>query len=124
MMSVIVPKALRPYEPRMAAALLRMLTLLAIVLMPFGMTSAPAMARPSHTGHSILAMGHCDEQPKQHELPASEKMDCATTCSALPATDASSPAPRLKPVAPRSIAIFASFIGTEPEIVTPPPRRV
>jgi hypothetical protein len=99
-----------------------MLTLLAVVLMPFGMISAPAMARSTQADHSLATMGHCDEQQEQHKVPVSEKMDCTATCIALPATDVSSPAPRLMPVAPRSIAIFAPFIGIEPEIVTPPPR--
>ena len=106
----------------MTAALLRLLALLALVLMPFGMAGAPAMAQPMPTQHAMASMGHCDEQRDQDEAPVS-KMDCTAMCTALPATDAPAPAPALQPIVPRTIAIAVPFAGIEPELATPPPRR-
>lgn len=105
----------------MTAALLRLLTLLALVLMPIGMTSAPAAASPMPASHHTAA-GHCEEQPDQDQAPAS-KMDCAAMCTALPATDAAAPSPVLKPKAPRTIAVATPFDGVILEIATPPPRH-
>lgn len=123
-MSVIVPQAFRYYGTRMATAVFRLLTLFALVLMPFGMAATPAMAQPMAGHHAMASMGHCDEQPDQDQGPASKQMDCAAMCSAIPAANGPSPLPVLKPVAPRSIALAAPFIGVEPEIATPPPRTV
>jgi hypothetical protein len=108
----------------MAAALLRLLTLVALVLMPLGMTGAPAIAQQMPMDHAGLAVseGHCDQQPRQDKSPAS-KTDCTAMCTALPATEAPAPAPKLKPAASRTIAIAAPFAGFEPEIATPPPRQ-
>lgn len=120
--SVIVSTGLKPYGGGMTAALLRLLTLLSLVLMPLGMASEPALAQPMPAEHAMTSMPHCDDQPDQDEAPA-PKMDCTAMCTALPATDAPTDAPLLTPVAPRTIAIAAPFVGVEPEIATPPPRH-
>ena len=67
----------------MTSALTRLLTLLAFVLMPFGMTGAPAYAQPVADSHSAMTMGarHCDEHPVKDKAPSS-KMDCTATCTA------------------------------------------
>ncbi len=83
-MPVIAQHASRPYVAGMTAALIRLLTLLALVLMPIGMTGAPAAASPMPASHHMAA-GHCDEQPDEDQAPSS-KMDCAAMCAALPAT--------------------------------------
>ena len=120
-MSVIVRTGFGPYVERMMAALLRLLTLFALVLMPLGMTGAPAAASPIPASHSMASASHCDEQGDQDQAPAS-RMDCTAMCTALPATDTPEPAPVLKPTAPRAIAVAMPFDGIEPEIATPPPR--
>lgn len=122
LISVIVPTASGHYLARMAAAVIRLLTLLALVLMPLGMAGAPAMAHAMPAQYSMASTGHCDEQPGQDRAPAS-KMDCAAMCTALPATDAPAPASVLKPTAPRTDGVVALFEGREPEIATPPPRQ-
>ena len=123
-MSVIAGKGRDPYWAVMAAALLRLLALVALVLMPLGMAGAPAVAQQMPMDHAAMAMGagHCDEQPEQDKAPPS-KMDCAAMCTALPAADAPAPAPRLRLAAPRAVAIAVPFAGIEPELATPPPRR-
>ncbi|MDP9421408.1 MAG: hypothetical protein M3Q19_01010 [Pseudomonadota bacterium] len=119
---VIVPTGLKPYGGGMTAALLRLLTLLALVLMPIGMTGTPAAASPMSASHHMTA-DHCDEQqPEQDQAPAS-KMDCAAMCTALPATDSAAPTSVLKPKAPRTIAIATPFDGIILEIATPPPKH-
>jgi hypothetical protein len=122
MMPVIAQQAPRPYVAGMTAALLRLLTLLALVLMPLGMTSAPAAASPMPPSHDMAAMGHCDEQPGEDEAPVS-KIDCTAMCTALPATDGSTPTSVLKLTAPRTVAVATPFVGMVPEIATPPPRQ-
>lgn len=104
----------------MTAALLRLLTLLSLVLMPIGMTSAPAAASPMPANHHMMA-GHCDKQSEKDQAPAS-KMDCAAMCTALPATDLAATLAVLKPKAPRTIMAATRFHGIILEIATPPPR--
>jgi hypothetical protein len=107
---------------RMIAALCRLLTLLALVLMPVGMTYAPAAASPMPASHHEVTMGHCGEQTGQDEAPIS-KMACTAMCMALPATDAPTKASVLKATAPRNIGIAKRFVGMVPEIATPPPKQ-
>lgn len=110
------------YGPRMAAAVLRLLTLIALMLMPVGMAGAPAMAQPAPARHAMAGMDHCDDMPAKEQAPPA-KMDCTAMCTALPATDAPLPEPVMNPKAPRAIATGAPFAGIVPEIATPPPRR-
>lgn len=105
----------------MTAALLRLLTLLAMVLMPIGMTSAPAAASPMPANHHMMA-GHCDKQSEKDQAPAS-KMDCAAMCTALPATASAATISVLKPKALRTIASATRFDGIILETATPPPRQ-
>ena len=107
----------------MTSALMKLLALVALVVMPFGMTRATAMAQPMPADHSMTAMGHCDEQPKQDKGPVS-KMDCTAMCTALPATDTPPPDRIARLHAPQTIALVAPFAGVVLEIATPPPRLV
>ena len=121
-MSVIVQTASPPYVAAMIAALFRLLTLLALVLMPFGMASAPASAQP--VDHAAMAQaGHCSELPDEDKAPVSKQMDCTAACTALPASSSPLPAAPLEPQTPRTIAIAKPFAGVALEIATPPPRR-
>ncbi|QIK95408.1 hypothetical protein G7076_01925 [Sphingomonas sp. HDW15A] len=108
----------------MISALMKVLTLFALMLMPLGMTGAIAGTGPTPDDHSALGMtaGHCDKLPVKDKAPAA-KMDCTTTCTALPAAEVWVPLSIMKPTAPRTVAISAPFSGIEPEIATPPPRR-
>ena len=108
----------------MASAVLRLLTLIALMLMPVGMTGAPAVAQPAPAEHAMAAMeGHCDEMPGEEQAPPMSKMDCMAMCAALPAGFGMAPEPVMKPRAPRAIALSAPFDGIVPEIDTPPPRQ-
>ena len=120
-MPVIAARGGGAYGRAMAAAALRLLTLIALVLMPVGMAGAPAMAQAAPVEHG-MAMGHCDEMPGKEQAPPASKMDCAAMCTALPASFGLETGPMLKPEAPRSIVVSAPFDGVVPEIATPPPR--
>jgi len=124
LISVIAPKGSRAYVDAMGAAIFRLLALVAIVLMPLGMTG-PAMAQPTSAEHTALAMqmGHCNEQPAKEKAPGPSNMDCTAMCTALPAADSPLPAETMRPVALLTAAIAARFTGIEPEIATPPPRQ-
>ena len=122
-MPVIAAKAWRPYGPAMATAVLRLLTLVALVLMPFGMAGTAAIAQPVTANHAVAQQGHCDQQSDQDKAPdhSSHQMHCAM-CAALPAAEPPSPSALLRPIAPR-IATVSPFNGIELEIATPPPRH-
>ena len=123
-MSVIAQKESGAYGARMIAALFRFITLLALVLMPFGMMGAPANAQPMPANHEMVQQGHCDEQSDGEKAPAhsSQQMHCAM-CAALPAAEPPSPSVGLRPITPRKIATVSPFNGIELEIATPPPRQ-
>jgi hypothetical protein len=107
----------------MAAVVLRLLALVALIIMPFGMAATPALAQPADqamaAGHGMPA-GHCGDQQAPEKAPA--KMDCTASCTALPASVAPTPKPLLKPKVLRTITISVPFADIEPEIATPPPR--
>ena len=116
MISVIAAKGSPAYVARMPAAFLRLVTLIALALMPFGMTNAPAMA----ASVSGSASGHCDEHQGPADAPAKMDMHCAT-CAALPAVAAAEVA-ELRPQGPILISAARALSDTQPEIATPPPK--
>ena len=120
-MSVIVRTGFGPYVAHMIAAFMRLLALLALALMPLGMTGAPATASPMPANHAMASADHCDEQGDQDQAPAS-RMDCTAMCTALPASESAAPSLVLKPKAPRTIAVANPFDGIILEIATPPPK--
>ncbi|QNM81731.1 hypothetical protein H8M03_06540 [Sphingomonas sabuli] len=98
---------------------IRLLTLLAVMLMPFGMATA---ASPPPSSHAAMAE-HCpdgQQAPSHHDGMVGE---CTMACaSALPAavpertaSDAVAPPVLLS-------AAIARLAGMELEIATPPPR--
>ncbi|MEO6256327.1 MAG: hypothetical protein ABIO69_05925 [Sphingomicrobium sp.] len=105
----------------MPAMILRVLTLLALALMPFGMSAA--MAGPVGLAPTSTSAMPCAEH---HSRPAGNTaghaVDCAMGCSMLIAEQAriSDPAPAVslptvRPLAERSV-------GLQPETATPPPK--
>lgn len=108
----------------MFSVLLRVLTLLALVVMPFAMGITPAGAQSMSGEHSSASAGHCDEQPGQNEAPVKspQLMHCGM-CISLPAAETPAPITGLNPSAPRTMAPVALFNGIELEIATPPPKH-
>ena len=116
MIPVIVRKGRLPYLRAMAAASLRLMALVALLLMPAGMAGAPALAQPVAS-----ASEHCGEHQQPADTSSEAQKHCAA-CSALPAVDLAQ-ASTLAPVTPRVIAGMSATSGIQPEIETPPPKR-
>jgi hypothetical protein len=105
------------YVTAMAAALLRILMLVALALMPLGMTGAAAAAAPSPSA----VAGHCDDHQKPVDAPAKMEVHCAT-CAALPVVPANLTERGVRPELPRLAKAANALSDTEPETDTPPPR--
>ena len=105
------------YLPAMTSVLLRFATLLALLLMPVGMATAPVAAQAAATA----AAGHCDEHQEPADAPSSPQAHCAG-CVALPAADVPAAVAGLVPQAPVVIALTTPISEREPEIATPPPK--
>lgn len=118
MTSVIAGQGDAAYVGLMPVVVLRLVMLLALAIMPFGMASAPAVAATV----SIAAAGHCDEHQKPADAPAKMSMHCAA-CAALPAADLVI-VDELKPQAPKLISAMNALSDTKPEIAIPPPRLI
>jgi hypothetical protein len=99
----------------------KLLTLLAVLLMPFGMTAAPAAAMAHHS--ASRPMEHCPEQaPKQSGKAGF--VECTMMCSAaLPATELKRDGPLLVVCAPARAGAVRQLHGVHPDTATPPPRR-
>ena len=100
---------------------LRLLSLLALVLMPFGMSAANAA--PAHHAAAAAAAQHCDDpggQPAEQSRDAA--MDCAVSCSMLAIAQAQvEELPAAHPIltAPR---LAERGAGLHPDTATPPPK--
>jgi len=104
-------------------AFTRLLALIALLLMPFAMASAPASTPfEAHGAGSELAPGHCaggQEADDEADLSDGCAMPCA---SALPAFQQSGEKRAAVAVA-SALAVQPAFAGIELEIATPPPKR-
>ena len=112
-----LPRGSRVPMWRAMARLWTLLALVAILLMPLGMTAAPAMAEaPPAAG------GHCDEDHEPSDAPANAQVHC-TGCAGLPALAAPAGVERMPPEAPAAPAVAEAFSGVEPGTDPPPPKR-
>ena len=105
----------------MPALILRVLTLVALVLMPFGMSAAigaQAQHAPEHAAQS-----HCDDQRGQ---PAKSIPDqtagCTAACSMLIADHAEVDGPVVAVRPENAGPIAKRWTSHPPETATPPPK--
>lgn len=121
MIPVIEKAGSSDYPERMRLLALRLLALVVVMLMPFGMSAAPA-ASLHQEQMGMVPMQHCPE-PSQAPAGKGALADCTMACAAaLPAMDlASAEMPLLLPP-PIEEAVIATLSGIELEIATPPPR--
>jgi hypothetical protein len=117
----IEKESLAGYSTHMRSFALRLLALIAVLLLPLGMASAPAEA---HSAAMIagMPMPHCPDSSSKTKSNAG-LIECSMACSsALPAADLAvvgfHPASRSVPRA--CLAPVLSSIDLE--IATPPPR--
>jgi hypothetical protein len=98
----------------------RLLVLVAMLLMPLGMASAPAAAQ--HHAAMAMDMQHCPDPAPVHKDKGGIAVCTMACASALPALDVA----QREPVAPREelVAVHAvqALDGLHPETATPPPK--
>lgn len=119
-----------PYAIDMDTVLVRFLTIVAFVLMPFGMASATTVSQPAGAVQVTSLeqhLGHCNPQPSGDEsddqngpTPGS---DCSSMCTVIPASDILTPVRIVQLLSPSADVLANPFTGIEPDITTPPPRR-
>lgn len=109
------------YCAPMSSLLLRLMALIAVLLLPLGMSEAPAAAQHEHAAAS-MEMQHCpDRGSKSGSAPGFAV--CTMACSAaLPAADLPNGplAPRF--AAPAMLLMPHVLHGLHPDTATPPPR--
>lgn len=106
----------------MAAYLFRLMALLALALMPFGMTGGAATAQPAAAAETGHCAGHDREQGPE-QAPGQAHASGCLACAGLPPLGVSAAAEAIVPAVPRLITAEHAFEGIEPDIATPPPRR-
>lgn len=110
------------YSVVVRTMLAKVVLLIAVLLMPLGMSPAAA-SLASHDKAAGMAVGHCDGQAPKHH-PKSGFAECAMACSsALPAVGAAPDEPPLIASAPVPAAAAAVLRGLHPDTATPPPKR-
>ena len=105
----------------MPSIVLKLLTLLALSLMPMGMGTAGAM--PAHQASTAATAEHCDGHGTQpNEQSRDKSMDCAISCSMLAIAEVQVDAPAaLRPV-PTAWPLVQLDAGLHPDTATPPPK--
>ena len=99
-----------------------LLALVAVVLMPLGMSAAAAATSTSHHDMSEMPMGHCPDQQSQSESTpgiAACTMICA---AALPAADAGMPECAIIGALPADVTSIPVLAGLHPDAADPPPK--
>jgi hypothetical protein len=99
----------------------KLLVLIAVLLMPFGMQ--PAAAAPQHAMAMDMPMGHCPDQSPRHDMKGGIA-ECTMACAgALPAADLANHEPLLIACEQVLFTTAEALDGLHPETATPPPKR-
>lgn len=120
-MQAVASQSFEAYFVPMFAVILRLLTLLALALMPFGMGAA--MASSGHHAVAAASIEHCGEHGGQPvKQSPHHAADCAIACSMLlnAETRIQEPVPTVRLPAARPLAETSA--GLHPETATPPPK--
>ena len=100
-----------------------MLALVAVLLMPFGMTAAAEASSSSHHAMAGMPMGHCPDQESQPESKAGIAA-CTMACSAaLPAIEPAQPQRDSVEQLPAEAETVHALAGLHPDAADPPPKR-
>jgi hypothetical protein len=120
---VIARQARGAYLESVIAALLRLLSIAAMILMPIGMGMAPAAAATpaSHKTMESSGDGHCGQKPDSDNGKAMA-MQCAGSCSALPSEPAATSDHELARMACHTAGRVKVLHGVLLALSTPPPR--
>jgi len=99
----------------------KLLVLLTVLLMPLGMTVAPAIAHSAPT--ATMPMEHCPESAPGQDIKDGFAL-CTMACSAaLPALDFGEDQPLRIVCMPDAPGTAERLRGLHPETATPPPKR-
>jgi len=105
----------------MVRLMAKMLVLIAVLLMPLGMTAAPAAAA-HHSLSASMPMRHCPERSPKHDMKGGFA-ECTMACSAaLPVLDRPRDRPLLITSGPSESAAARILHGLHPDTATPPPK--
>jgi hypothetical protein len=103
--------------------LIDLLTLLSVLLLPFGMTAAPAAAMDHDAASMRMPMQHCPDQSAKHDMMGGIAV-CTMACAgALPAADLVVAGPPAIVCETPQPAATQQLAGLHPEAATPPPKR-
>jgi hypothetical protein len=103
----------------MTRLMAKLLVLVAVLLLPFGMHPGAAM----HHDMASMPMGHCPDQGSHHETKGGIA-ECTMACAgALPAADIAAHRPLLIVCEPIQPAVAHRLSGRHPDTATPPPKR-
>ena len=122
---VIVSPSSGAYLAIMFSAILRLLTLAALALMPFGMQTGSAMAMAPADQHAqMIESGHCGEQTaKDKSGKVADKSGCAAMCTAVAVALAPPVGPHPFPRSVEQPLPQPFRHGYLAKLATPPPRR-
>jgi hypothetical protein len=99
----------------------RMVLLVAVLLMPLGMTPSAASAA-HHTMAAGMPMEHCPDQTPRHD-PKGALVQCTMACAAaVPASTVSAEEPHLAAAETAIPALTQRLHGLHPDTATPPPK--
>ena len=103
--------------------LLPLLTLLALLVAPFGRMAAAETMPVSHHAAATAAMAdHCADLPAPEQDRPDQSIDCMMACAAMAAADAPAfETEAFAPAEPERLPL-PSFTGLNPEADPPPPR--
>lgn len=119
-MRVKAPRRSMRYSGGMLGMLIRLLAVASLVLMPFGMLATPVAAAAPH---AMTASMSCEGHDKSSQ-PAPESKAHCTSCVAIAAPHAADPEADIPPVAILADPSVHLLLGLEPDVATPPPKRV
>ena len=109
------------YAPAVRTMLAKLLLLIAVLVMPLGMTPAAGAGHQLHDMAS-MPMGHCDPKAPNHGADHGITQ-CTMACSAaLPAADLADDAPLPIDCAPALSSAATTLDGLHPHPATPPPK--
>ena len=109
------------YACAMLRLIARIALMVAILLMPLGMTPSAA-SEPHHMMAAASPMQHCPDQAPGHD-PKGALAQCTMACSAaVPASTASAEEPLMIAAEVVTPAVAERLHGLHPETATPPPK--
>ena len=113
---------MRVYALYVLRLIARIVLLVAVLLMPFGMTPSAA-SEPHHALGASMPMEHCPDRAPGHDSKGGVAQCTMACAAAVPASAASAEEPHLIAADVVVPDLTRSLHGLHPETATPPPKR-